>query len=77
MNLTPEAVSQIEAEVKLSIEESGDITTKNVDGILANENLILEFLQTLVAFIPGIFGKIAGQAVLIAAKAWFSNKKKA
>jgi len=76
MQLTQQAIDELKAEVTRAMDAEpqgvfpGAIPTAT---ICANKELILGFLQALVALIPGVFGKIAGQAVIAAAQAWFAK----
>lgn len=76
MDLTPEAIQQIEKEVNDSIANQGDLVPTDISAasLCANKDLILGFLETLVGLIPGVIGKLAGQGILVAAKAWFKNR---
>jgi hypothetical protein len=74
MNLPPEVVSQIEAEVKASINNQLAVGGISSEDLCKNKAAILGFLEMLVGLIPGIVGKLAGQAILVAANAWFKNK---
>ncbi|MHA6130465.1 hypothetical protein ACX3YD_30575 [Pseudomonas fluorescens group sp. PF-1] len=76
MNLTSEAVVQIENEVKAALDAQGDMATESIStqSLCQNKELILGFLETLIGLIPGVLGKLAGQGVLVAAKAWFTHK---
>ena len=76
MELTPEAIKQIEKEVNAAISSQGDILPKSIsaDSLCKNKELILGFLETIIGLIPSVFGKLAGQGILVAAKAWFKNK---
>lgn len=43
--------------------------------VVQNEELIMSFLLMLVAALPGVVGKVLGQTLIVAAKAWFSANK--
>lgn len=45
------------------------------DQIVKNEQLIMSFLPTLAALLPGVLGKVLGQALIVAAKAWFNANR--
>lgn len=76
MLLTQQTVEQIEAEVNEAIAASPDVMGGiNSDDLVRNKDLILGFLGTLTGLIPGVVGKVAGQLIIIAAKAWFANKE--
>lgn len=76
MNLSDEAIKQIEKEVMIALDTQGDVQLQNIstESLCQNKELILGFLGTLVGLIPGVIGKLAGQGVLVAAKAWFTHK---
>lgn len=76
MNLSDEAIKQIEKEVMIALDTQGDVQIQNIstESLCQNKELILGFLGTLVGLIPGVIGKLAGQGVLVAAKAWFTHK---
>lgn len=75
MKLSNEAEAEIVKEMAKSMAES-DIEPLGVssESIGNNKEIILAFLTTLVALLPGVIGKLAGQGILVAAKAWFKNK---
>ena len=76
MDLSADVVKQIQVEVSSSMAAAGYVEPLDVsaESIGKNKDLILGFLRTLVALIPGVFGKLAGQAIIVAAEAWFKNK---
>jgi hypothetical protein len=76
MNLTDDAIKQIEKEVMIALDAQGGVQVQNIstESLCENKELILGFLGTLVGLIPGVIGKLAGQGVLVAAKAWFTHK---
>ena len=77
MELTHEAVQQIQQEVKAAASRGvvpAGLTPKD---ICDNKDLILGFLKMLAGVIPGAIGKIVAQIVVAAAQAWFdANCKK-
>jgi hypothetical protein len=77
MELSQKAVDQIKAEIEQALASSAQ--ARGVDSaansaICANKDLILGFLKTLVALIPGAIGKLVGQLIITAAEAWFSKQ---
>ena len=77
MELTPNAINQIKLDVSAAMESGAVGLTPAaipIDLICKNKELILAFLQTLVALLPGVLGKVAGQVVIAAAETWFSRK---
>lgn len=77
MELTQQAIDQLKLDVSQAIEaQAEDLTPAGIPiaTICANKALIIGFLQTLVALLPGVLGKIAGQTVVAAAEAWFAKK---
>ena len=77
MELTKQAIDQLQHEVGQAIDAQGaDLVPQGISSatICANKDLILGFLRTLTALLPGVVGKIAGQVVVAAAEAWFSKK---
>lgn len=76
MKLSSEVEAQIEKEVVATLEAQGDFLPVDISAqsLCENKELILGFLGTLVGLIPGVIGKLAGQGVLVAAKAWFKHK---
>ncbi|WP_130888927.1 MULTISPECIES: hypothetical protein [unclassified Pseudomonas] len=76
MELSQEAINQIDKEMKAAIDSQGDMLPADIsaESLCNNKELILGFLQTLTGLIPSVFGKLAGQGVLMAAKAWFKHK---
>jgi len=77
MELTQKAIDQLKLDISQAIDAQAEELTPAgipIATICANKSLIMGFLQTLVALLPGVLGKIAGQAVVAAAEAWFSKK---
>ena len=77
MELTQQAIDQLKLDVSQAIDtQAEDLTPAGIPiaTICANKALIIGFLQTLVALLPGVLGKIAGQTVVAAAEAWFAKK---
>lgn len=77
MELTPSAISQIKQDVAEAMDGGVVGLTPaaiSIDLICKNKELILAFLQTVVALLPGVLGKVAGQVVIAAAETWFSKK---
>lgn len=76
MKLSDDIAKQIEQEVMATLEAEGDMMPADIStaSLCQNKELILGFLGTLVGLIPGVIGKLAGQGVLVAAKAWFKHK---
>ncbi len=78
MKLSDEAVKEIEAEVKAAM--AAPVAEKlaaggiSADSLCKNKTEILAFLEILIALIPGVIGKFAGPAIMVAARAWFKNK---
>ena len=77
MELSQKAIAEIRAEIELAL--ANPARTSGVDiaanpAICANKDLILGFLKTLVALIPGAIGKVVGQLIITAAEAWFSKQ---
>lgn len=77
MQLTKEAIDQIKAEVGQAIDQAPK--TRGAGGganvaICANKDLIMSFLPMLVAQMPGMMGKVAGQVVIATAEAWFAKQ---
>lgn len=78
MELTQEAINQIQAEVTQAINsQEGALAPAAISSktICENKELIMGFLQVLVGLLPGVVGKIAGGVVISAAQAWFTAKK--
>jgi hypothetical protein len=77
MELTKQAIDQLQLEVSQAIDVQSEALTPAgipIATICANKDLIMGFLQALVALLPGVLGKIAGQAVVAAAETWFAKK---
>ncbi|MCY1455684.1 hypothetical protein D9M71_728360 [compost metagenome] len=77
MELSADTVAKIQAEVAQSMAAAGDVEILgniSADSIGQNKAQILAFLNILVGLLPGVIGKLAGQAIIVAANAWFNNK---
>lgn len=77
MELTKQAIDQLQSEVAQAIDAQVEELTPAgipIATICASKDLIMGFLQALVALLPGVVGKIAGQVVVSAAEAWFAKK---
>ena len=77
MELSQQAVDQITAEIEEALAKSAKARGAEAltsPAICANKDLIMGFLNTLVALIPGAIGKLVGQLIIAAANAWFSKQ---
>lgn len=76
MKLSDDAIAQIKTEVSKSMTAPGYMEPQDIsaESIGKNKTIILGFLTTLVALLPGVIGKLAGQGIIVAAEAWFNNK---
>ena len=67
---------QLSQEVIIGLDTDEDVQQleRSVDKqwVIQNEQLIMSFLMMLVAALPGVVGKMLGQSLIVAAKAWFS-----
>ena len=73
MSLTPEAIQELNNHVSMQMNERM-LDLPSADTLCKNKGAILEFIDGLSALLPGVFGKAAGQAVKIAAEAWFKKR---